>query len=53
VSKKDVLAIAIVNDIERNVKIEYLDALKIKKADYILWSDRMSDENIQKLKEAA
>ncbi|QTA88977.1 DUF1829 domain-containing protein [Desulfonema magnum] len=53
VSKKDVSAIAVVNNEERNIKPEYLDALKIKKADYILWSERKSDENIQKLKEAA
>jgi len=53
VSKKDVSAIAIVNNEKRSVKPEYLEALKIKKADYILWTERKSDENIDKLKEAA
>ena len=53
VSKKNVSAIAIVNDEKKNIKPEYLDALKIKKADCILWTERKSDESIHKLKEAA
>ncbi|MDY6856664.1 MAG: DUF1829 domain-containing protein [Thermodesulfobacteriota bacterium] len=53
VSKKDVSAIAIVNDDEKRIiKPEYLDALKIKRADYILWSERNSNENIEKLRAA-
>lgn len=39
-TKKDVRAIAIINDEEKVVKNEFLDALKSKNANYILWSER-------------
>src|SRR5690606_10992183 len=41
-TKKEVNAIAILNDIEKEVKSEYLEALKAKNANYILWSERNS-----------
>lgn len=44
-SKKDVQAVAIINDIEKEVKTEYLDALKSKQADFILWSQRDLEVN--------
>ncbi|WP_418497559.1 DUF1829 domain-containing protein [Flagellimonas sp.] len=44
-TKKEVKAIAIINDLEKEVKSEYLEALKAKNAEYILWSERDSKEN--------
>lgn len=44
-TKKDVRAIAVINDSEKVVKNEFLDALKAKNADYILWSERESEIN--------
>ncbi len=52
-SKKNMSAFAIINDAKKNIKTEYLEAIRIKKADYILWSERNSEENQYKLKEAA
>lgn len=46
-TKKEVKAIAFINDIGKDVKSEFLDALKSKNANYILWSERESKENIQ------
>ena len=47
ITKKDVKAIAIINDIEKEIKTEFLDALKSRNANYILWSERDSNENLQ------
>lgn len=44
-TKKDVKAIAIINDSDKEVKSEFLDALKSKNANYILWSERDSEKN--------
>ncbi|KGL62591.1 DUF1829 domain-containing protein [Polaribacter sp. Hel1_85] len=44
-TKKNVNAIAIINDFEKEVKTEFLDALKSKNADYILWSERDLEKN--------
>ncbi len=52
VSKKSVTAIAIINDDEKPIKGEFLEALKNKQANYIIWSERNSEENIIKLKAA-
>ena len=49
VSKKKVTAIAIINDEEKHIKEEFLDALIAKKANYIIWSERHSGDNIDKL----
>lgn len=46
-TKKEVKAIAIINDIEKEIKTEFLDALKSKNADYILWSEREAELNIK------
>lgn len=48
-SKKSVRAIAVVNDENKDVKSEFIDALNAKKAGSILWSQRHTDENRQKL----
>lgn len=52
VSKKDVTAIAVLNDEEKPVKQEYLEALNAKKANYIIWSERFNEDNISKLRAA-
>ena len=49
VSKKNVNAIAVINDVDKEIKSEFLDALKSKNAEYIIWSTRDSQENIKKL----
>ena len=41
-TKKDVNAIAIINDTDKQIRTEFLDALKAKNANYILWSERDS-----------
>ncbi|HCA06929.1 DUF1829 domain-containing protein [Chryseobacterium sp.] len=48
-TKKEFKAIAIINDSDKTVKDEYIDALKSKNADYILWSEKNSTDNIRKL----
>lgn len=45
ITKKNVNAIAIINDIDKEIKPEFLEALKSKNADYILWSERNSEKN--------
>ena len=52
VSKKNVAAIAVLNNEEKPIKVEYLEALKAKKANYIIWSDRFNEENLKKLQVA-
>lgn len=49
VSKKNVTAIAVINDTEKPIKGEYLDALKAKKANFIKWSERFDEDNLKKL----
>ncbi len=43
ITKKDVNAIAIINDIDKEIRTEFLDALKNKNADFILWSEKDSE----------
>ena len=45
ITKKNVNAIAIINDIGKEIKTEFLDALKAKNANYILWSERESEKS--------
>ncbi len=47
ITKKNVNAIAIINDIDKEIRTEFLDALKAKNADYILWSERETKESKQ------
>jgi hypothetical protein len=49
VSKKNVIAIAVLNDEEKPIKPEYLEALNSKKANYIIWSERFNIDNNSKL----
>ncbi|MCW5199371.1 DUF1828 domain-containing protein [Desulfobulbus sp. F1] len=53
VSKKNISAFAIINDGNKSIQKEFLEAIRIEKADYILWSEKDSEENQYKLKEAA
>lgn len=43
ITKKNVNAVAIINNVEKEIKTEFLDALKAKNADFILWSERDSE----------
>lgn len=45
ITKKDVTAIAIINDTDKEVRTEFLDALKAKNANFILWSERESQKS--------
>ena len=45
ITKKEVNAIAIINNIDKEVRTEFLDALKAKNANYILWSERESQQS--------
>ena len=49
ITKKEVRAIAVINDIEKEVKEEYLEALASKKAEYIYWSKRYEPESLKKI----
>ncbi len=48
-TQKEVIGLAIINDIDREVSEDYLSALVNKGAQYMLWSQRHSPENIKKL----
>lgn len=49
---KNMVGLAVINDEEREVKAEYLDALQNKGAEFILWSERHKPANLDKLKAA-
>lgn len=51
-TEKEVIGLAVINDIDRSVNEEYIEALKNYGAQQILWSERKKPENIQKLKAA-
>ncbi len=53
VTNKQVIGLAVINDEEKEIQKEYLEALRSKNADFILWSKRHTPENIGKLKTAA
>lgn len=46
---KDLIGLAVVNDEDKEVKNEFLDALKYEGADYILWSNRYQPDVQEKL----
>ena len=48
-TKKEVKAIAIINDTDKNIKDEYLEALNSKNADFLLWSKRNDSKSLSKL----
>jgi hypothetical protein len=53
ITNKQVVGLAVINDEEKDIQPEYLEALKSKNADFILWSQRHTPENVNKLKMAA
>lgn len=52
ITNKRVVGLAIINDEEKEIQAEYFDALKSKNADFILWTERHTPENVNKLKAA-
>jgi hypothetical protein len=50
---KNINGIALINDTDKIILPEYIEALKSRNADYILWSEKDKPENINKLKPAA
>lgn len=52
-SGKRVIGLAFINDEDKKIDQEYIDALNKYQAVYILWSERYKPENIKKLKDAA
>lgn len=51
-TQKEIIGLAVINDIDREVSEEYLSALDSKGAQHILWSQRHNPDNISKLKAA-
>lgn len=51
-TQKEIIGLAVINDIDREVNDEYLSALESKGAKHILWSQRHNSDNIRKLKAA-
>ena len=49
VSAKRLLGLAFINDTEKKIEAEYIEALKSRDADCILWSERHNPDNILKL----
>jgi hypothetical protein len=47
---KELKGLAIVNNTDKEIKQEYLDALESKGANYILWESRYNPEMIEKLR---
>lgn len=49
-SGKQLLSLAVVNDVEKEIKPEYINALQSKNTDIIFWSERNKPENLKKLR---
>jgi hypothetical protein len=49
-TNKQVIGLAIINNEEKEIQQEYLEALRSKNADYILWTQRHTPENMAKIK---
>jgi hypothetical protein len=52
ISQKEVIGLAVINDVEKEIKPEYLEALENKNTKYILWNQRNRPSEVAKLKEA-
>ena len=48
-SGKKLLSLAVINDIEKDIKPEFVNALQSKNTDIIFWSERNKPENLKKL----
>jgi len=53
ITQKQLVSLAIINNDERQIRKDYLDALAAKGSDYVLWTDRHKAENISKIKNIA
>lgn len=52
-TQKEIVGLAVINDIDREVSDEYLSALESKGAKHILWSQRHTPDNVKKIKQAS
>jgi hypothetical protein len=52
VTQKNVIGLAIINNEEKEIQQEYLEALKSKNANFILWNQRHTPESLELLKVA-
>jgi len=52
-TQKEIIGLAVINDLDREISDEYIKALNNKGAQHILWSQRHTPENIGKLKIAS
>jgi hypothetical protein len=52
-SEKKVIGLAIINDVDKDIKGEYLEALQSKGSEFILWSDRNKPDTAKKINPAA
>jgi len=53
ITGKKFIGLAIVNDSEKKIQPDYLNAFISQNADYILWTERYKPHNISKIKKAA
>lgn len=51
-TSKELIGLAVINDVDREVHQEFLDALTVEGAQYILWSQRHEANNTNKLRAA-
>ena len=49
ITGKALKGMAVINNIDKDIKPEYLEALKSKDAEFILWSDRHQPQTLEKL----
>lgn len=52
-TQKEIIGLAVINDLDREINDEYLTALDNKGASHIIWSERHKPESIKKLKMAS
>ena len=49
ISDKELKGMAVINNIDKDIKSEYLEALKSKNAGFVFWSDRHQPKTLSKL----
>lgn len=53
ITNKEVIGLALINNEDKEIQNEYIEALKSKNADFILWTERHKPDNTSKLKMVA